>query len=289
VVPHKKALRAIALASYCSTNTTATVDRLCKQHGIRFPVTFEQFWKNEILMWLPPELEALFLTTDASLTSDYRPMFLAAKHLGVDKYLAITGEGPTFLVPEPLLEWRSHKTIRVALETMLLCKMPITQISSDFRQMYQITFDEKDLAVFSDLYVDVEYSAGENWILYEECIGEDEARFKSKLMRQPKDYVRHQLGVPVSLNSDQVLNRLISDSYFTCMELKAETENHPSRDQIARIKLERDTIFKAMDRVSKLKEAASGTNENAAASEIKKIILEYSDQEFLTKDELLGQ
>jgi hypothetical protein len=257
---------------------------------VRIPGTAKEFWTEEIFRWLTPELEASFLTTDSALTGDYRPMFAAAKELGVAKYICVNPSGPTVSVPPDYLKWRKHETIRVALETMLLCGIPTAMIAEDFRRMYGTTFNEEDIVAFADLYVDREFAAGDNWLRYTQCIGKEEAVFKYRLTQQPRDYIRWQLGVPVALESDQVLNRLMSDSYFTCLKIKAENDNNPSRDELARIKVERDTIFKCMDRLTKNKEVTgAGDGANEAAAAIKKIVLTYADQNFVTKDELLGQ
>lgn len=292
MVPHRKVLRAIALASYCNLNSEDFRRSLCDLHRVKFPGSWKEFWEAEIYKWLPPELEAAFLTTDGSLTGDYRPMFAAARVLGVDKYLTVDASGPTIHVPSDVLKWRKHDTIRLAMETMLLCGMSAVTIAEDMRRMWGVTFNEADINAFGDLYVDHEFAAGDNWIRYTQCIGQEEAIFKFRMTQQPRDYVRWQLGVPVALDSDQVLNRLMSDSYFTCQKLKSENENNPSRDELTRIKIERDTIFKCMDRLLKHKELAhsSGSNPaNDAASAIGKIVLAYGEQHFVSKDELLGQ
>ena len=277
MVPHRKALRAIALVSRCAPDAGAEVERQCKLHDVKFPGTVEDFWKSEINPWLDPALEVRLLTTDFGTQKDYATVLKAAAQLGVAHVIALTPTGLGLHVASDVLKWRKHASIRVALEVMLLRGVAITQIAEDFRGMYQTDFDESDIKLFSELYCDVEYAAAEFWAFYEECVGVAEAKFKLRLLQQPKDYVRHSLGVAVRLEPDQVLNRLMSDAYFASLKLKADVGDSLSKDELARVKFEQDTIFKAMDRLTKHKEASGGNSVTKAAEAIARIALKYED------------
>ncbi len=289
MVPHRKILRAIALVSYYATDTVATREALTKQHQVKFPSAPGEFWEREIMHWISPELQALFMTTDSSLTGDFRPMMMAANDLEIGEYLHITHRGPDINVSEAILKWRTHATIRVALETMFLCGIDVPTIMEDLRRMYGYTVDEADLRRFADLYADREFALGDNWLGYTSCIGQNEAVFKMRLMQQPREYVRWKLGAPVTLDADSVLDRMMSDAHFTCQLLKSETDNQLSRDDLVRVKLERDTIFKCMDRKIKFKEASNGAGTNKAVDAIQSILLHYTDEMPPLKEEILQQ
>jgi hypothetical protein len=287
VVPHRNVLRAIALVSF---NAPELAEKLCSLHHVKFPCTLEQFWQAEMAPWLTPEMQAIFLTTDQKATGDYRPLFIAAKQLGVSPFIMIGEDGPTVKVSDDVLKWRQHETIRVAMEIMLLCNMAASDISEDFKRMYQLPFDASDIDAFASLYVNREFATGQHWLVYVECIPTLEAQMKLRLMRQPRDYVRWQLGVPVQLETEQVLNRLISDGYFTCMQMKSDTGNEPSKEQLARIKLERDTIFKSMDRLAKFREVTGGSQVSDAVAAIREIAkhVELQDQHFPTISDIIA-
>jgi len=290
MVPHRKVLRAIALVSYCALNTAETREQLLKKHNVKFPSSPAAFWEQEVLHWMSPELQALFMTTDTSITGDFRPMMLAAKDLEVEDYIVFTSRGPDVNVNETILKWRNHDSIRVALESMFLCGIEIATIQEDLRRMYSYAVDEGDLRRFADLYADREFALGDNWLFYTICIGEHEAMFKLRLMKMPRDYARWKLGVPVALDADAVLDRMMSDAHFTCQMMKAESDNQLSRDELARVKLERETIFKCMDRKIKYKEVSGGSNVNKAADQIKSIILKYTDEtQIPLKEDILQQ
>lgn len=290
MVPHRKVLRAIALVSYCALNTAEKREQLAAQHAVKFPTSPGDFWNKEVLHWLSPELQALFMTTDTSITCDYRPMLMAAAELEIAEYIVTTHRGPDVNVSEAMLKWRSHDTIRIALESMFLCGIDIPTITEDLRRMFGYSVDEADLRRFAELYADREFAIGDDWINYTQCIGPAESTFKMKLMNQPRDYVRWKLGAPVALDSDTVLDRMMSDAHFTCQMMKAESGNSLSRDEMSRVKMERDTIFKCMDRKIKFKEVSGGSNVNKAADQIKSIILKYTDETTVPlKEDILQQ
>lgn len=289
MVPHRKALRAIALVSYCANDTDATRNRLCLQHCVQFPTPIAEFWQSEIDHWLTPAMQAAFMTTDTILTSDVTFALKVAEELGVAEYIHWTSRGLDIAVSDTVLKWRKTRAMRLFLETMILCGLDIAQIQEDMRRMYGVLIEEAEVRRFAELYCDREFALGDNWFLYTKCIGEDEAQFKVRMMAQNRDYVRWKMGVPISLDSDVVLDRMMSDGYFTCQTIKAETDNQLSKDDLVRVKMERDTIFKCMDRKIKFKEASGGGGTNQAVDAIGKIALKYVEEQFVLKEDLLQQ
>jgi hypothetical protein len=170
------------------------------------------------------------------------------------------------------------------IETCMLCGVSDTQIGDDLKRLYGMDPDEASLGLFRALFVDAEYAAGDGWLTYVRCIGDAEGTFKRRLMGQPSDFVRWKLGVPVQLDTEKVLDRMVSDAYYTERLIKMDAgENglHLGKDEVARVKLERDTIFKAMDRKQKLRESAGGTQADAALRAIGQLVAGYESQDGL--------
>jgi hypothetical protein len=286
VVPHRKILRAIALAANASLTPDDARIAMCGKFHVKFPRDFIAFMRDEILAYITPEAEAMLTTKDPSKL-DYRPELMAAEELELG-LLSITPKGLAVLVPELMLRLRKHDTLRICIETMILCGITTAQIAEDVRKMYGLSITEDDVVLFGDLFCDREFAEGDSWIEYTQCIGLEETRFKFQLMNAPKDYVRYALGAKVQLDSSEVLDRLLSDSYYTSQRLKIENPN-PSRDEMTRIKMERDTMFKAMDRRIKIKEVDAATGEkggNNAAALINNIIVKYGTPDVPMMDEL---
>jgi hypothetical protein len=281
MVPHRKILRVIALVAHCSADPETTRQALEVEYRVKFPKDFKAFWTNEVLSWLSPAVEALLLTTDFKAVRSYDPAFKAAAELKLNRYITLGPSGLQMNIPDVLRRWRRHEQIRVCLETMLLCALNESQIVSDIRRMYGISIDENQVSEFGQLFVDKDFIEGDPWLEYMECIGTDEAQFKFRLMQAPKDYARYKLGVPVHLNDEEVLDRLMSDSYFAAVEMRIEGQNITAAD-LARVKLERETIFKAMDRRLKIREAKNSSGDGGASEAAKQmglIILDYQDQD----------
>jgi hypothetical protein len=170
---------------------------------------------------------------------------------------------------------------------MMLCGMPFQQIAADMKVMYGVTFSELHLEEFRLLFADIDYSEGVYWENYSTCIPNDELVFKTKLKYEPKDFVRWKLGVPVALDTEVVLNRMVSDAYYTERQLKASGDI--DKEALVRIKMERDTLFKSVDRLLKLREASgTGASQASVQADMQKILLQHSGTvEFLTKDALV--
>lgn len=293
MVPHRQALRIAALAALASPDQHGVAGNICNSLSVKFPKGFQQFVEADIFPFLTPDVESCFKTTDFSLVYDYRPLFIAAKQLGIEQYLSVGGSGPTHCVPEIVVSWRQNSSIRIFMETCLLCKIPRAQILEDANTMYGVTFSESDLTTFENLFVDMHYANGDAWLNYILCIGNEEAMFKRSLMNDPKDYVRWRLHVPVSLNSERVLDRLVSDAYYTIQLIKSKAGERGvslTKDQRERIKLETDTIYKGLDRRVKLKELeralGSGKGNTDAALAIREIILDLQTNDFVMKQDL---
>lgn len=288
MVPHRKILRVIALVAHCSADPESTRNALEVEYRVKFPKDFKAFWSNEVLSWLSPAVEALLLTTDFKAVRSYDAAFKAAAELKINRYVTLGPSGLQLNVPDVIRRWRRHEQIRVCLETMLLCALNETQIVSDIRRMYGISIDESQVSEFGELFIDKDFIEGDPWLEYMECIGTDEAQFKFRLMQAPKDYARYKLGVPVHLNDEEVLDRLMSDSYFSAVEMKIEGQNITTAD-LARVKLERETIFKAMDRRLKIREAKNNSGDGGASEAVKqigRILLDYKEQEMPLMNEL---
>lgn len=277
MVPHRSILRAIVLASHASLSPDDVRAVLCTKYHVKFPRDFVAFVATEILAYVTPEVEALLMTKDPSKI-DYRSELLAAEQLGV-KCLGVTPQGLTVVLPDIVTKLRKHDTLRLCIETMLLCNISRELIVEDVRNMYGISLTTDDIALFADLFMDTGFAEGDSWIEYTQCIGVEETKFKYQLMNAPKDYARWKLGARVQLDSEQVLDRLMSDSYYLSQQMRIENPE-PSRDDMSRMKLERDTIFKAMDRRLKIKDQKAQTGEKGSQNAhtlIANILMKYDD------------
>jgi hypothetical protein len=294
MVPHDKILTAIALAANAGNYKEEVIEFLCRQHFVKFPAEWyaeKAFWNVEVVKKLPEVLYVQYSTSQMALEHDYTPLLNCAKHLGVDKYISIGnsefGENtPVVTVPAEILYWRQHESIRMALEVLFLCGVSIEVIASDMRKMYGRTFEEDYLAEFRDLYCD-KTKLGD-WMAYSKCLSAEELSFKFRLSKEHVDFVRWKLGIPVHLDNETVLDRLMSDAYFTERLIKYECRGADphglpalSNSDIARIKMERDTLFKCVDRKVKLREAAGQSTGVAAAIQkhIDDVMLEYQEHE----------
>jgi len=290
MVPHRKILRIIAILAHCSLDPEGEREKLEDICHVKFPKDVLGFWTTEVLSWLTPEVESLLLTTDFNAVGSYEVAFMAAAQLEISKYITIGPDGLEINLAHHIKKWRKNEQMRICIETLLLCGISVEQVTADLRRMYQIQVTEDDISEFAALFIDNEFIEGDSWLDYQECIGTTESLFKMKMMQAPKDYARYKLGVPVHLNDEEVIDRLMSDSYFVNVEMSVEGQTTTAAD-IARIKLERDTIFKAMDRrvkirVAKLNEGDGGAT--AAAKAIAKIVLKYTEQEIPLMSEVPG-
>lgn len=297
MVPHVRILQAIAIVARCSGDEIRTRETFASHFTVAFPVDLfgqKAFWATEVIDRLPLELQVALETSQMHLTGDFSQMFAAAKVLGVEQYLQVGGstitsiskEMPFITLPDEILVWRRTPTVRLAIECMLLCNIDVSTISSDMRRMYGRTFEESYLNTFRELFCD--RTQVHDWAAYSRCIPKEELTMKYRLLQEPKDFVRWKLGVPVELDSDTVLDRMMSDAYYTERLLKHEARSTalnglPALGQadIARIKLERDTIFKCMDRRIKMKEIAGqqSTAVNTIHKQLASLRLEFKTPE----------
>jgi len=285
----------VSLVSLSSIHIAESFNTLTEKLALKFPETWDTFVHQDLMPNLAPEVEAYYKTTDFSLVYDYRPFFLAARQLGIEKYVSVDENGPAIGLSHSLLKWRENKTIRQFIEWSLLCGISRTIIAADLRRIYSFDVNEDDLVAFEELFADKTFACGNYWMDYIRCIGESDAMRLRKLMNEPRDFVRWKLGVPITLDSDQVLDRLISDAYYTERAIKHNAGEKEalrlSKEELARIKLERETIFKGLDRRVKLRElsATQGEKSNTdAAQEIRKIVLEFATHDFPVKSDVLG-
>lgn len=263
---------------------------MAKQHGVAFPGSVQDFIKTNVLGALPAGEEAWLRTTNAATLRDVRPFFTCAKALGVDAVVTITGDGPAVNFMTAVSKWRSVDSIRLFIETCWFAGIDVHMIAEDLKRMWGVDHDEAAITQFVEYFVDREWTEGDSWIAYEQCVGSEESTFKRGLMQQPHEYVRWKLGVPVSLDAERVLHRLVSDAYFTERLLKQESGNHGLRmtkDELARVKLERETIFKGIDRLQKYRDAGGGDGAQKAVDAIAAIVATYESQDtLLTMSEL---
>ncbi len=284
MVPHRRILQAVALVAMARADGPKHAAGLLLAFDIQFPCVLADFAAAEIQSRLPAVLDAWFNTTDMATTLDYRPLATAAGNLGLRDIVTIGPTGPTVIVPVGIKRLRDNQAIRTMLETSILCEIDQETICADLKQMYGCNIDESDIRRYGDLFVDREYIEGEAWTRYMTCIGEEEAIFRRGLIGQPKDFVRWRLGVPVSLNSETVLDRLMSDAYYTERLVKRNAGNlgiNLSKDELARVKLERDTMFKAMDMRGKLHDAKGGDSAKQALATLAGVVAKYESQDAL--------
>lgn len=290
MVPHRRILQAVALVAMARADGPKHAAELLLILDIQFPCVLADFAAAEIQGRLPAVLDAWFNTTDMAATLDYRPLATAAGNLGLRDIVTIGPTGPTVILPAGIKRLRDNQAIRTMLETSILCEIDQETICSDLKQMYGCNIDESDVRRYGELFVDREYIEGEAWTRYITCIGNDEAIFRRGLIGQPKDFIRWRLGVPVSLNSETVLDRLMSDAYYTERLVKRNAGNlgiNLSKDELARVKLERDTIFKAMDMRGKMHDAKGGDSAKQALATLAGVVAKYESQDaLLTQDEL---
>lgn len=283
MVPHRRILQAIALVASTHPDPSGRHNDLCEQFSVRFPGPMEEFLQVEVYSLLPEHTEVLLKTTDVRNPGGPQTLLQAASLLDLSTLILFDYDGPTVTLPGEVGAWRSDPTKRLFIETCLLANVSHAYIVEDLRRMYGIDVAERDVEVFADLFCDVAYSQGEGWAQYTQCISEAEANFKLSLRNQPAAFVRWKLGAPVPPDLDLVLDRLIADSYFTERVIKARAGDHGialGKNELARIKMERDTLFKALDRRIKKQEldraSGGGSEAKEAAEHLKAIVLQYS-------------
>jgi hypothetical protein len=290
MVPHRRILQAVALVAMARADGPKHAEALEQTLSVRFPCALADFTTVEVQGRLPAALDAWFCTTDMASTMDYRPLMRAAAFLQVSDLVVVGANGPTIVLPAGVRRIRDNEAMVRMVETSLLCNVSLETVCSDLRQMFGCSLDESDLRRYGELFADREYVEGESWTNYMRCIGNDEALFRRALIGQPKDFIRWRLGVPVALNAESVLNRLMSDAYYTERLLKSSSGNmglNMTKDEMARVKLERDTIFKALAMRNDMREAAGGDSAKTAMATLSAVVAKYESQDdLLSRDEL---
>ena len=295
MVPHRQAIRAVALVCSVRADGRAYESEICSRIGVSLPYCLDDILESEIYPYLSPALETLLRTTDVSATQDVKSLLYAASVLEVSDIISLEADGPSVRLSPAMEIWRRDRTRRVFIETCLLAGISATQIAEDMRRMWGADVNETEVRRFGELFCDRDYLQGNGWFEYTTCIGEEEAQFKIGLITQPHVFVRWKLGAPVSPDVDLIMDRIIADSYFTERVIKGRAgENgvNLGRDELARVKLERDTLFKAIDRRMKMKqveaETGGGGDAKAAAKLLREIVLDMEDHEFPLAAEILG-
>lgn len=242
---------------------------------------------------LSPVSQAYLATFMPGLTPT-EPLAGILAELGFTGYLEITPSGLNLRVLEFYSRWREDSNLRLFLDTCYLAGIAPAVLQADVRLMWNVTATPEDIAAYCDLFIDRDLILRGGWESYAVAYGNQAEGFVRQLVRQPHDYVRWKLGVPVSLDSEMVLDRLISESYYTERLIKQEMGTSGlSRDQLARVKMERDTLLKCLDRRIKLKESKKGGGDGedvaaAALAALGKMTLKYEKNEFPTVEEITG-
>lgn len=262
---------------------------------MRMPSDVATILDEDVYPYLTPSLEALLRTTDVAVSHDIKALLSAASSIGVSDLIRLEADGATVALPSEMARWRQDQTQRIFIETCLLAGISATRIAEDLRAMWGISANEATVERFGQLFCDREMLHGPGWHEYAHCIGADEAQFKISLISQPEVFIRWKLGAPVVPDVGVIMDRIIADSYFTEKILKTRAgENgvNLGRDELARVKLERDTLFKAIDRRLKLKqleaETGTGSDATAAAKMLKDVVMDLEDHKFALMDEVLG-
>lgn len=245
---------------------------------LKFPGSVDDFLASEVYPELPPALVAFFMTVQPTFQDTRQPFLDAATILGLRPFVEIGPLGPDIRLRPAIYRWREHTTVRIFIEACMLAGIGIPIIAEDLRRVWSLDVSEDDLHAFRFLFADPDGLRG-GWFAYEKSIGQGEADFKHRLVGQPHDFVRWKLGVPVCLESDQVINRLVSDAYYTERQIKFEAGDgalNLTKDQLARVKMERDAIFKALNLRQKIADSKSGSTNQAAQSAVADFIAKVS-------------
>lgn len=261
MTPLRKVLQALTLVAYARHKGREYVSNLSKDLEVKFIEGVDDFAAVEVFPLLPPALEAFFLTAQPWMTSTADEFLLAARILGLSEAVQVTKQGPDLKLSPAILKWRQHPTVRVFLEATTLAGISVSLQAEDLRRTWNLDVSEDDLYVFRALFADPEGLSGDGWLRYSREVGTEETALKRKLIGQPHDFVRWKLGIPVKLDSDQVIDRLVSDAYYTERLLKFEAGDnglHLTKDELARIKMERDTMFKGLALRQKAAESKNG-------------------------------
>ena len=241
---------------------------------------------------LNPSSEA-FLATFMPGISPTDPLVSILAELGFTNYLDVTPAGLELKVVDFFRRWREDDNLSIYLDACFLAEIHPNVMKEDVRLLWNITSTAEDLAVYADLFIDRELLRY-GWVGYEQAYDRMRAGFVRSLMRQPHDYVRWKLGIPVSLDTTMVLDRLISEAYYTERSIKNEQGNGAlAKDSMSRMKMERDTLFKAIDRRLKLQEAKAGGGNgqevaDKAMAVLEQLTLKYEQNDFPTIEALTG-
>lgn len=266
------------------------VDKMAPKRGT--PGWIPSVLRHVVYPKVNPAAEA-YLATYVPGISAPEPMAVPVSELGFGSHLKVRADGLELTVVEFFRRWREDQNLSVFLDVCVLADVPLRQVKDDIRLLWNVTTTPEDLQVYADLFIDRDLLRY-GWAGYEAAYGAERANFVRGLMNQPHDYVRWKLGVPVSLDSTLIIDRLMSEAYYTERSLKAEMGDgmHLSKDMMARVKMERDTLFKALDRRLKIAESKSASNGqdavvNKALETLAGLSLKYEEQSFPLVDELV--
>lgn len=259
------------------------MERTCDELKLAWPCEVTEFLHSDVLADLTPEVRAAVVCATPDTRYDPAPFVAAVAALGLGS-LSVASPLPNILRSNFHTLVRSDTTLRTFVDTCLAAGIAPETVVSDLRMGWNLNFDAPEIERYRELYFDRAMLADGGWVRYEACVGARTSEMMRGLARQPHDYVRWRLGIPVAPDSERALNRLMADAHYTERMIKANAGNMGialSKDEMARIKMERDTMFKAMDRKMKQAElkAASGGGQDAVIETMSRLELKYASVE----------
>lgn len=301
MVPYARALSAIVLSGYAVRDDAFIRRELSSLYAILFPPPpwDAAFVKDYVDDRLKPETRIALETAQCAVTRDYGVVFDAAEELGVASYVAlgnpytaaVSSQDPSFVIPDFMYQIRTHERMRFAIDSMLLCRIPEETVSSDVYKLFGVMFEPEQIEEYRQLFADVSFL--KQWHVYALCVSSDVYNAQRRMVQEHQDFVRWKLGVPVHLDAETVLDRLISEAYFTERLLKSQAPRSSdgllpelSHADLMRIRMERDTIFKCLEKRAKIRSESSDPAVRDALQQLQLLRVEYTEHQFPTKEEL---
>lgn len=145
---------------------------------------------------------------------------------------------------------------RAIVGMMLLSKADDTEICAMVKERLGIEIDDDTLAVYSDIFWDVEMLGREGWPDFIEKLDKEERHYLALGLGAPSNgECRDMAGLDASLDLDTMMKEMLSHAYF---RLK-EAYNHPNPDA-ANVEMWHSHWLKAWDRTNKRGQEADAAN-----------------------------
>jgi hypothetical protein len=250
------------------------------QNHVLLPANADQWYNNFIHPEISSDDAWTLAVEDPAVTSVTNLLQNIANDMHLLQYLKSEEHEedpfPRLVVSLPpyLVKWREEDNIRLFLDFALLCGVSPGIVAEDFRKLWGFNVTPDQIIEYARLFADITEFRGTGQLNYEAGLQPAQIDLLHGIVRQPSDFVRWRLGVPLAQDPEQVLDKLASDAYYTIALLKRRAGNlgiDLAPNDLARIKLERDTIFKAIDRKLKMKQSGEGEESNDLKS-IKEIL-----------------